>query len=1026
VDEFKGFVEEFISQYNGFATRAAEALPSTVTKMPTELQDFGEDLGRLSDAGQRELMGELIQSWQNTLDQLDEVVHGVLRQARRNTGGTPQAQLVEQATDAIHELANAPASQYQAINALREQMHTLKKAVQDTTNPQELAELWKRAIDYKGRKFSLANIYPDMDLSTLTPQTFQKRMWTAFFETSAEVYRNGNNDIYAKSLDAIENLAKSLGTTIEEMAGRPGGDNPFRVLAKMYKQSEDIEDAVSWRRFLNQFNFEKMPVKPDGSPVMLSDVAGKFQDVFKSWKGGQKHIVNAVAKDTGKAIPYEQITLEQAYRAIWKRTRVPPDDGTINDARILWETKDEFLADVERWSERVVNDWGVKVKTSRVDSTEQLRKFTSAFNERMGSVRTAAGRVAVETRNFVLHDYDKTYLDHALTYLFGNSFHYWTTRTYAKSIETLMSNPAVGANYMKYKDYMTKEHANMPEFYRQNVVIQNLLGIDMASPYYLNLEAMINPVYGLTGTDFNDPRKRVDWVSRLVDDSGKMGASFSPLVQWALAAKLYMDGEEGAAQRWLGRLLPQSSVIKSTTAALTGKAIEIDPFVQLTNQKFLGGVDAYERNRVVAALAMMVRDGEITEEQMIDAANSEEGELWEAAVNISAQNRFTGDIASYFIGVGARPRTQEDMIINKFWGDYSTLLNSRSMMTADQYRTAWENLRENPEYGMFVDGLLLGRKTGEAQTTALAYNVLSRIPPGELSDIAEYVGMEAYMIEAFYENKGDISSLTAQDQARFKAAIADLSAILKMPDGATRQEWALAKSTYADMNTRLKDEFGADIQDKISRFYDLRDDERDLYLDAYPEVEQALQRQNQYIVETPILSAYYGGLSAVERYYSNQMYNQLEDEFGADIQDKMEQYYLLKDNLQTSEAKAFYKTNNLKAYEKRKKELQAIADEMIVNAVKNLPERREYEVRPEFQPQGGIQEQTYEYATVDEQAQIAQSIWDELSPAAQTLLQESYETDEVVPSEVKRMVGYIAERYGLTQAEALRLLEIEQ
>jgi len=636
MEEFKAFLTNFTNTYTSSVTKAAQSLPSTSTKLPKELYDFGTELAKIADPSQKNIVTELIQGWQNTLDQLGETSHGIIQHALRTTQGTPGFELVLQADNQIKEFSGLASEQYRTINALRENIHGLKKIVQETTDKQELINLWKKGIDYRGKSFNLSMIYPDMDLSKLTPHMFQRKMWEAFFETSSEVYRNGNNQAYTKTMDVLEQLSANIGMPLEDLAARQGDDNPLFLLQKLYKETEDIEDAVSWRRFLNQFNFEKMPTKPDGTPVLLKDVAGKFGETFKSWKGGQKHIVNAVnqdlkgsrkvignidvtsikekaqaikegtaevtsdevlsyldqarktmlakqkefdaaqraARQAGKVvemkydnmtqvimslpneaasfnleqitkraaqygveippelktffesaagnasrreilefaanlemgnapkllnrgITYEQITLEQAYKAIWKRTRVPPDDGTINEARVMWETKDAFLEDVARWGDSVIKDWGVKVKASPLDDTPELKNFVSAFEKRMQPVRQMAGRVAVNTRDFVLHDYDKTYMDHALTYLYGNSFHYWTTRTYAKSVETLLANPGAGSAYLKYKNYITKEHAEMPDFYRQNTVVDNLLGIDLQNPYYLNLESMINPVYGL-------------------------------------------------------------------------------------------------------------------------------------------------------------------------------------------------------------------------------------------------------------------------------------------------------------------------------------------------------------------------------------------------------------------------------------------------------------------------------------------------------------------------------------------------
>jgi len=197
-------------------------------------------------------------------------------------------------------------------------------------------------------------------------------------------------------------------------------------------------------------------------------------------------------------------------------------------------------------------------------------------------------------------------------------------------------------------------------------------------------------------------------------------------------------------------------------------------------------------------------------------------------------------------------------------------------------------------------------------------------------------------------------------------------------------------------------------------------------MQAFPEVEQALERQNAYIVKAPSLSAYYGGLETVERYYTTQVYTQLDQEFGQDIDDKVQTYNLLMDNLQEDEAKKFYKEQNLKAYFDRRKELLQEIDDDIINAASQIPEGKSYQIRPEFQTQSGYQEEAFQYATTDQQAQTAQQIWAEISPAAQTLIQESLQTGEELPSSVKRQLKYIAEKYGLSEYEALRLLGVEQ
>ncbi len=1020
VDEFKSGIGAIVNKYEEVVTKAAQSMPSTVSKMPEELYEFASDLAdtKKIDVRDKNIMAELIQSWQNTQDNLTTVVSGVLENARRAALNNPSLfTFTEEATKAIDKTAAITVEQYRSINTLRDEIVKMAEMIKyGDADLATLKTLWNKTIDYKGRKFQLSQIYQEQNISKLDTSTFKQRMWTAFFETTADIYRNGNNKKYTQSLQILEDMATRMGTSLDAIAGADkGASNPFNLLAKSFKETEDIEDAVSWRRFLRQFDFEEMPKKTDGSSILLKDVVGKFQDIFPKWKGGQRHIVNAVSSDKGKVIPYEQITLDDAYKVIWDRTRVPPFDDTVSEARIMWETKDGFLSDVQRWQDKVISEWGAKVKSTPVDMTDALSKFKTAFNERMNPIRTMAGRVAVETRNFVLHDYDKTYMDHALSYLFGNSFHYWTTRSYSKMLENVVDNPKYANVYLAYRNYIEKEHADMPEYYRQNTVVTNLLGIDLANPYYINLESMVNPVYGLTGTDFNDPKKRVDWVTNMVSDMGTMGPSFSPLINWAIAAKLYTTGQQEAGERWLGRLLPQSQLVKSASSTFFGEAVEIDPFVQLTNQDLWGGVDPYERNRVIASLAMMVQRKEITQEQMIEAARNKDGDIWNAAVNYSAQKRFQGDVGSFFIGVGARPRTQEDMVIEKFWGDYSTLLATKSMMTPDQYRDAWGALRDNPEYGMFVDGLILGRKNSAEIETAYAYNVLSRIPPGATTEITKLLDFNPQWIEEFYDAKGDLTkmNMTKQDKARFIAGIEDMGLMFKLPSTANREEWSQARSSYTDMKNIMNERYGEDIQDKLQEYYDLDYSSREDYLDDNPIVRDALILQDYYVTTSPILQEYYGGFDTMERYYYNVMYRDLEAEYGTDMRNLELEY---NDIFDKKERKDFEKQHpGFKAYLTDKKTLQKEIDAKMQEIPFYLPPSP---TRQDTEGMSDYQKSLIEASNVPNVYPI--EFWQQnLGSDLVEVMKLSYESGESMSYYAKQELKYQAERLGISEDEAM-------
>jgi hypothetical protein len=1026
-DDFKAFIQKFAEKYDGFVTKNGQKLPSTLTKMPEELYKFGEDLANNADPADLNLHAELIQSWQNTIDTLRETVNKTFSTAdqiafmaaqQQNPNAPAFFEAVQVAKQKVEQAHKLPSESYRAINALRDQVQVLKEQIK-TADKAELLRLWDKKYDYKGGFFKLSDIYTEQDLSKLTPEIFRQRMWTAFFETSANVYRTGNNQYYAKSLEVIDEMAKALGTTIDNIAvAEKGGDNPYRVLSMMQKQAEDIESAIAWKRLLRQFDFAEMPKKPDGTSILLQDVVGDFKKVFDKWEGGRSHIVNSVRKDTGKALKYEDITLEQAWKAIQRRKRIPPDDGTMSMERVLVETKEAFLADVNKWADKVTSEWGVKVPSSSIDFSEQLKKFRPAYESRMQSVRTMAGRVAVEARDFVLHDYDKTYMDHALTYLLGNSFHYWTTRTYGKMAQNLVDSPKTANAYLAYKEYITKEHAGMPDFYRQNVVVNSLLGMDLGNPYYLNLESMVNPVYGLTGVDFNDPRKRVDWLSRTVDDMNKLGPSFSPLVSWSVALHLYNTGYDGAAERWLGRMLPQSQLIKSASS-LTGNTIEVDPFVQLTNGEFLGGVDSYERNRVIASMASMVQSGQITQEQMIEASRAESGEIWDAAIQASAMKRWDGDMMSFFVGVGARPRTQDDLVIEKFWGDYSALLSSRSLMSADDYREAWENLREHPEYGAFVDGLLLGRKTGAEQETAYAFNVLSRIPPGQMNDTASLVGISPDMIRKFYDAKGDLSkiNMTEQDKKRFFSGIEDMGLLLSMPDNATREDWGDARALYGDMKDIITERYGDDVYDLINEYYSLDSGLKEDFLDDNPLVRDALIVQDYMVLNQPVLGKYYGGFDTTQRYYYSLMDKELSKKYGSEVIKQKEEYYGLPT---TQERKDFEKQNPLfKQYLDERKEYMGGLDEALLRVQKYLPPRPK--IREDAQPFGESQEALAQYAMAQ---QLPLEYWQQTIGTSMVRHLSDYASGEVddISYYADKKLDYEAKKMGISKEELLAMI----
>jgi hypothetical protein len=192
------------------------------------------------------------------------------------------------------------------------------------------------------------------------------------------------------------------------------------------------------------------------------------------------------------------------------------------------------------------------------------------------------------------------------------------------------------------------------------------------------------------------------------------------------------------------------------------------------------------------------------------------------------------------------------------------------------------------------------------------------------------------------------------------ASMVDLGAMLAIPDYATKTDWNAARSEYKKIQDGMKQNFGSDIQDKLDQYFSIDNtDQRKNFLKSNPVVQQALDWQNQQVVDNEKVYEYYGGLSSLEKFYKGKVYDQLETKFGADIGDKWDEYY----NMQLSDpagAKKYYRQHpELKAYTKEKTKLMEEALKNIVTFGSKLPDAPKPELTgntPESVGQQNIQE----------------------------------------------------------------------
>jgi len=363
----------------------------------------------------------------------------------------------------------------------------------------------------------------------------------------------------------------------------------------------------------------------------------------------------------------------------------PPlaDDQPVTGSRMMFESLENAKVDYTNYVDGIASRWGETTAPAGAltDEVEQaLGKWASTMQERVFRAQTEAVDVASATRDALLYDYRKTLGNVAAQYI--SPFHYYHLSASKQWLHNTAADPKWGAIYVDYKEYMANKHAGLPDYWKQNVAVSGLFGIDVKNPLFFNIEASVNPLYQMIGVDYNNPEKRADWLSSSVDSLGKIVPGLYQPLQWAVAGWLYSQGEKEAANQWWGRLIPQTRLLKTTSNALginlptIFKNNETDPFVGL----FMDGLDPSETKKALLYLSTIQDVGGIpvTEEMRIQAANEHSGPLWDEAVRDSLSARALPEAISYFAGVGYKPRNCRKECSNPFlfWLQVAILLNA--------------------------------------------------------------------------------------------------------------------------------------------------------------------------------------------------------------------------------------------------------------------------------------------------------------------------------------------------------------
>jgi len=801
-----------------------------------------------------------------------------------------------------------------------------------TGNFESLDSFWKYAEETTG---NFAKAYKDAGLKPLVRPTLDSaglyedtiRNWG--YESVRLLWKSSHDARRAKNMAFMDSIFKDM----------PDMPKPNFDLIEDYIAKSDR----SVKLYIQMKNGELYVLKQLTDINIPSDAT---LDLFKINGIHEQHLLNIANKARKEAgaeiLSMDKLTKTELVEAVSKRAidRVPilPSEDRVTLPRALSQSYDNTVKKrVDAWIDDVVENWGVTKQTTGNTNIENLLQTAEQRFADMRPKWLSGGEAAAD---FALHDYIKNNFDQASQYLMP--YGYWYSRTYPKWAARIAKNPKIAIAYAKYRRFMEQQHAGMPDWYKYQLStkdVGDLFGFNVKNPIYFNLEQTLNPINGLTGVDFNDANKRVGWFATMMDDLQKFGPSLFTPINWAVATTLVARNEEDAAKRWFGRLLPQTSQLKTTLSMLGVEPFkklgfkynELDPFVKI----FSGGLDPYEERRAIRTLAGMVDRDEVTQEAADEAGFNKSGALWEQAVMKSLSDRGVPNLTSFIAGAGYKYRNASDMEIDRAYQKLNAIYSMRSSLSPDDFRSAMSQLSQESK---FLDVLLISAKGGDERTSSYAYNVLSRLPPGKASDIFEAAGIRGDIVDEFYANKG-VQGMNTADKKRFEAIIIDLGAMLKMPDGATRQAWDSAKRTYQVMKDEGENMFGKGIWDKVYAYYDANAQEQGPeYLQNNPDVQKVLDWQTEVIAATPILTSYYGSINTIDYYYAGKIRQELFNQFG-DLQPIFDEWKMIGAVEGSKPAAKYYKAHpELKAYTAAKKELEASVNESVTNIAKNLPE----------------------------------------------------------------------------------------
>jgi hypothetical protein len=178
--------------------------------------------------------------------------------------------------------------------------------------------------------------------------------------------------------------------------------------------------------------------------------------------------------------------------------------------------------------------------------------------------------------------------------------------------------------------------------------------------------------------------------------------------------------------------------------------------------------------------------------------------------------------------------------------------------------------------------------------------------------------------------------------------------------------------------------------------------------------------KSERIMNSPMLSAYYGGASMIENYYRSQQYAAIEKDLGKEIFDTISQYNELKTYGEGNEYKAFYAQHKaeIKKYYSMKDTWNVLINQQVAKLSAHIPEGQGAGIREDIDVTN-IGAQNLANQLQPQQQPTFEDFQTQVPPRLMNLVQDYFANGDQLPESANRQLERVARDMGYNTSDDL-------